>query len=60
MRADVFLQAALVREVARGDGVIAQIPVVDRRGAERVYAEIAHHAHGQRREEHEDHARIER
>ena len=59
-RADVFLQAARVREVARRDGVIAQIPAVDRRGAERVYAEIARHAHGQRREEHEDHARIDR
>lgn len=60
VRADVFLQAALVREVARRDGVVTQIPAVDRRGAERVYAEIARHAHGQRREEHEDHARIDR
>ena len=59
-RADVLLQAALVREVARRDGIIVQVPAVDRRGAERIHAEIARHAHGQRREQHDDHARIDR
>ena len=56
----VQLQAVRMLLVANLDRIGRHVPVVDRPHAEPVAAEIAPGTHGQRREQHDDHARIDR